>query len=1199
MTRTYDVVALQVRIVYNNFGDHDPEGMLYVLAGNEAELREQVDEDPLHPAPLAVPLVIRACEADTVVVNLRNLLPFAVGMNIKGLPANPQTSDGAAMGDNDSSVAPPGETITYTWQADRQGIYHFSDLGNPLSSEDGSNVHGLFGALIVEARGSWWTHPETGEPVDSGTVVDVHHPLMPDFREYAVFFHDEPEMKDKDGNDPINPETNQPESTMPISYRSEPMRNRMRLIMEGALPDHTLSGEEVAHDSWPFGDPATPILRGYRGDPYRIRLIHGGIKETHVFHLHVHQWIGDPQDPNGIPIDSISISPQQVLDIQPLYGAGSYQRAYGDVIWHCHLYPHFSEGMWGIQRIHDVLEDGSRQYPDGTPITRLLPLPDREPPPPPSPTRLGFPLFVPGTVGFKAPRPPLAIIGGRAPTPEEINQFDPRAVPGAVFVNPAPDGTPVRRFELSAIQLELVYNDANWHDPEGRLFVLTEDKDAVLAGTKKPEPLIIRANAGEVIEILLTNELPEFIGLPPFQLRHRTYECSTHVHLVKFDPLVSDGANIGWNYDSSVEFGQTMIFRWYVESELHTIFFHDHLFANAHQQHGLFAAAIAEPAGSSYHDPVTGDPVRSGNEVVVRNPLLPDFREYCLAVHDFAMLFDGNDNALNPPPFPDSPDDPGVMGVNYLSEPFQLRPGDPAYVFSSFVHGDPVTPVFRGYAGDPVRIRLIQGAHEEQHAFNVHGLTWRREPMSLNTPWVCEQTLGISETFNFYTRLGHDGGEDRDHLWYFGGIDDAWLGLWGLIRAYGSTVPDLLPLPDRKTPPARTVPLPVMTGSPPPPAPLALPPLPAGAPLREYQVHALRRKILYNSFGDNDPDGLIFVLAEDLPFVLAGANPKPLVLRANQGDFVNVILHNDMPDDLREVEHPGVPVGAPWPPSLRVSMHPQLLYYDMLRSDGATVGFNPDQTIPRGESRSYLWEAVYRTGPSILWDFADLRNHRLHGLWGGLIVEARGSAWVVQNAGTREAAVVGNPYLPATREFVVFEHDGTSLFDADGNRIPDVEDSHAGGGGGEGEGEEEEVDFEDSGQRAISYRTEFLSHRLKNNPDLALAFSSRVHGDPATPLLVAELGEPATIHMMFPSDKPRNHAFTVHGHRWRRDWTSPDAPRIALAGAVSVGTATSCMFEGGAGVLAGVAADYAYRSGLIRWDIEFGVWGLMRILPKL
>lgn len=39
-----------------------------------------------------------------------------------------------------------------------------------------------------------------------------------------------------------------------------------------------------------YGDPAPPILRAYVGDPAKIRLVHGGIKETHVFHLHNHQW---------------------------------------------------------------------------------------------------------------------------------------------------------------------------------------------------------------------------------------------------------------------------------------------------------------------------------------------------------------------------------------------------------------------------------------------------------------------------------------------------------------------------------------------------------------------------------------------------------------------------------------------------------------------------------------------------------------------------------------------------------------------------------------------------------------------------------------------------------------------------------------------------------------------------------------------
>ena len=66
----------------------------------------------------------------------------------------------------------------------------------------------------------------------------------------------------------------------------------MRLIQEGVVcPD--CEGEEVHHDSWVFGDPDTPILRAYIGDPIKIRLVHGGAKETHSFHYHVHQWLSE------------------------------------------------------------------------------------------------------------------------------------------------------------------------------------------------------------------------------------------------------------------------------------------------------------------------------------------------------------------------------------------------------------------------------------------------------------------------------------------------------------------------------------------------------------------------------------------------------------------------------------------------------------------------------------------------------------------------------------------------------------------------------------------------------------------------------------------------------------------------------------------------------------------------------------------
>lgn len=56
------------------------------------------------------------------------------------------------------------------------------------------------------------------------------------------------------------------------------------------------------------------------------------------------------------------------------------------------------------------------------------------------------------------------------------------------------------------------------------------------------EPLVIRVNAGDCIEIRLTNLLPEMLMESPFQMETITDIAGYHIHLVKFDTIVSDGA---------------------------------------------------------------------------------------------------------------------------------------------------------------------------------------------------------------------------------------------------------------------------------------------------------------------------------------------------------------------------------------------------------------------------------------------------------------------------------------------------------------------------------------------------------------------------------------------------------------------------------------------------------------------------------
>ncbi|MGN0492031.1 MAG: multicopper oxidase domain-containing protein, partial [Acutalibacteraceae bacterium] len=304
--RVYDIEAISLPIVYNKYGDHDPNGMMYVLSKDSKRIQKKVKEFFELPVPQPCeevqPLVIRANVGDTVQINFENKLGRRASIHVEGLSYNVQSADGANVGYNPDTTT--DRSIVYIWHADKEGVYLFSDMADTRSNEEGTNVHGLFGAIIVEAAGSYWLDPVTGEPIESGLFADIYHPAIPAFREYSVFFHDELEIKNKDGEAPVDPHTGLPNGTTAISYRSEPMRNRLPLDPHA---EHTDTAEDISMSSWAYGDPAPPILRAYVGDPSKIRLIHGGVKETHVFHLHNHQWRLEPDDPKSTIIDSISI----------------------------------------------------------------------------------------------------------------------------------------------------------------------------------------------------------------------------------------------------------------------------------------------------------------------------------------------------------------------------------------------------------------------------------------------------------------------------------------------------------------------------------------------------------------------------------------------------------------------------------------------------------------------------------------------------------------------------------------------------------------------------------------------------------------------------------------------------------------------------------------------------------------------------
>ena len=188
-----------------------------------------------------------------------------------------------------------------------------------------------------------------------------------------------------------------------------------------------------------FPDDPSNVYHSYINDHIKFRILHGGTGVTHVHHQHAHQWLQSPNSDEGSYLDSQMISPGSSYTLEMTYnGSGNRNKVVGDSIFHCHFYPHFAAGMWAMWRTHDVFEGGTeiaangmpaagtRALPDGeimagTPIPGLVPLPTLPMAPLPGAQaeivngqikitgngNPGFPFFIPGQAGARAPHPPF------------------------------------------------------------------------------------------------------------------------------------------------------------------------------------------------------------------------------------------------------------------------------------------------------------------------------------------------------------------------------------------------------------------------------------------------------------------------------------------------------------------------------------------------------------------------------------------------------------------------------------------------------------------------------------------------------------------------------------------------------------------------------------------------------------------------
>jgi hypothetical protein len=370
------------------------------------------------------------------------------------------------------------------------------------------------------------------------------------------------------------------------------------------------------------------------------------------------------------------------------------------------------------------------------------------------------------------------------------------------------------------------------------------------------------------------------------------------------------------------------------------------------------------------------------------------------------------------------------------------------------------------------------------------------------------------------------------------------------------------------------------------------------------------------------------------------------VLRANAGDCIEVTLTNRLPEQL--------PENNSWNlmpmiverfnfnqvrTSNRVGLHSQLVAVNTFADDGAFVGYNPDSTVGPGGQKTYRWYAGDRYtnhsngqvtltpvefGATGLRDMGDVIKHASHGSIGSLVIEPAGAAWQTDYHTRAQAdvydAATGKPLF---REFVVMYQTDLSLQQRDGGlwegflrplrNMADTDDS------------------EDSGMKAFNYRTEPLWGRLGvpittppiggpehppgtisiNDFDLKNVLSSHDPnpgcggpcGDPETPIFYANAGQPVRWRVLDVAGHPRQHGFTIHGHRWQFEpWQQQSRvqgfnPRTFDIGSESgIGPTrhVNILLDRAGGYFARYG-DYLYRT---QEGFQFtygGLWGIFRV----
>src|SRR5262245_44346052 len=410
---------------------------------------------------------------------------------------------------------------------------------------------------------------------------------------------------------------------------------------------------------------------------------------------------------------------------------------------------------------------------------------------------------------------------------------------------------------------------------------------------------------------------------------------------------------------------------------------------------------------------------------------------------------------------------------------------------------------------------------------------------------------------------------------------------------------------------------------------------PAGARRRAFTAHAITLPVPLNQKARLlDPSGQLFVLKDEEAAVRANhARKVPLALRANAGeDCVDILLKSELPDSRENAFFS------------KVNIHIHFAQFDIQGSDGVTTGFNYEQSVrpfatagealiapvaagatrvqvgsterfqpgilvgvgmdqdrtfevkrvlevsadalvfdtpmrsPHAANEVVSTEFVrYRYYPDVQFGTAYFHDHVdaltswKHGLFGALIVEPPGSTYHDPRTGVElqsgpvadihTQSVVSADVAGSFRELVLFIQDDNII-----------------------------TRLGNSSGSSYNLRVQPIKSGGRAPPE---PFSTVMHGDPETPVLEAQVGDPVVVRALVAGTNDV-HTWHVDGHWFRIEPYSLTSPPVN-----TVHLGISERFDlviPRAGGPQGRPGDYLYHSGRI-FKLREGSWGLLRVHP--